>query len=118
VYLQAEQNSKPAVIGMVLYARGDVYIEPTLAQVRSIALGQAPATYAVGGAAVTAPAPSSVSASTAPTGGAVPQTATDITGLIEEAYTANQGAQDSLRNRDFAGYEQAEAELQAVLQRL
>jgi uncharacterized membrane protein (UPF0182 family) len=65
VYLAADQNPRPAVIGVVLYSGGTVLMEPTLAQSLKVALGQAVPTYGVGQAAVAA-----VSAATSSQGAA------------------------------------------------
>jgi uncharacterized membrane protein (UPF0182 family) len=148
VYLQADQNPRPAVIGVVAYSGETVYLEPTLGQTLRVVLRQAPPTYAVGAAAVanaapgssagpsatpsargspgaptsTAPSATPTAAASAPSPGnppsAVTPTATDIPGLIREASDADAAAQERLRNGDFAGYGQQEARLRAALSRL
>ncbi|HEY7294125.1 MAG TPA: UPF0182 family protein [Dehalococcoidia bacterium] len=143
VYLEADQNPKPAVVAVIVYAGGKVYMEPSLSQALAAAVGEAPPTYTFSSFAATAaaaqatsstngqPSPSATpgpSASPPPTttaGAAAPPpsasvtpTATDIPGLIREAADANAQAQQRLRNGDFAGYGEEQARLQAALNRL
>jgi len=142
VYLQGEQNPKPAVIAVIAYANGNVYMEPTLSQVLAVALGQAPPTYAVGQAAVAnaagsaaasaaaTPVTSATSAATpAATPVARPATGAagratpsalpdDVPSLVREAVDAERQAETALRNGDFAGYGEQQARLKAILERL
>ncbi len=137
VYLQADQNPKPAVLAVILYNGDTVYMEPTFQQTLAVALGEASPAYAVGaaanappggaqaqrpaaatpqsGATVRAgtPAPVSGGVSTPPT-----VVATDIPGLVREAQDADARAQEDLRNGDFAGYGQEQARLRTALDRL
>jgi len=146
IYLEADQNPKPAVVAVIVYAAGKVFMEPSLSQALAAAVGETPPTYTFSSFAASAAAaaaqssgsnngqPSSSatpgpSASPAPAGTApasaplppitsVMPTATDIPGLIREAADANAQAQQRLRNGDFAGYGEEEARLQAALNRL
>jgi len=134
VYLQADQNPKPAVIGVIVYAGGKVFMEPTLSQTLAVAVGNASPTYTVSGAGASTvgqnrPAqpgatatPAAVTATPA-TGAAPPPappavTSTDVPGLIREASDADARAQERLRQGDFASYGQEQARLRAALDRL
>jgi uncharacterized membrane protein (UPF0182 family) len=146
VYLQGEQNPKPAVIAVIVYANGNVYMEPTLSQALAVALGQATPTYAVGQAAVAnaagaqaASAAATPAASGTPGGAATPPagasprpaapppsagtpgptpSATDIPGLIREAQADQAQADSDLRAGNFAAYGDDQARLRADLARL
>ncbi|MHB8574060.1 MAG: UPF0182 family membrane protein [Dehalococcoidia bacterium] len=136
VYLEAEQNPKPAVIAVIVYAGENVYMEPTLQQALDVAVGNAPARFAVSGAATsigqaaktgqTPPGVAIGTASPTPTGGIVVATpatgprpvATDVPGLVREIADADAQAQQRLKEGDFAGYGQQEARLRAALDRL
>jgi uncharacterized protein len=138
VYLQGDQNAKPAVIAVICYANGIVYMEPTLTQVLAVALGQATPTYSVGQAAVAAAAGPQAAAGAAtpgtatpsagtPTSGAPPiataatgptPTATDIPGLVREANADQAQAEADLRAGNFAAYGEDQARLKAALERL
>ncbi len=137
VYLQADQNPKPAVLAVILYNGDTVYMEPTFQQTLAVALGEAPALYAVGAAANSPPGAAQTQrpAAATPQAGASPSAvnrvptavgngsapaaaATDVPGLVREAQDADARAQDRLRNGDFAGYGQEEVRLRAALDRL
>ncbi len=145
VYLQADQNPKPAVIAVIIYTSDTVYMEPTFQQTLSVALGETKPTYAVGAvagapngaaaapgqrAATPAPgvatpasvaAPAATAATSAPPLAGPPAAtavATDVPGLVREASDAEAAAQDRLRNGDFAGYGQQQTRLRAALDRL
>lgn len=45
VYLEANQNPKPAVIAVIVYAQNKVFMEPTLSQALATAVGEATPTY-------------------------------------------------------------------------
>ncbi|HLZ72483.1 MAG TPA: UPF0182 family protein [Dehalococcoidia bacterium] len=147
VYLQADQNPKPAVVAVIVYAAGKVFMEPSLNQALAAAVGEITPTYSFSSFAASAataaaqtnnsggngqptptatpaagasPAPASTTPPNvaAPPATSVTPTATDIPGLIREASDANAQAQQRLRNGDFAGYGEEEARLQAALNRL
>ena len=137
VYLVADQNPKPSVIGVIVYNGDKVYMEPTFQQALKVAIGQAQPTFAVGATsagnqaaasqaqraatpapATTTPAPTP-SPTVAPTVRAGPSpSATDVAGLAREALDADAQAQQALRQGDFAGYGQQQARLKAALDRL
>src|SRR5581483_1307987 len=118
VYLEANQNPKPAVIAVIVYAQNKVFMEPSLSQALAAAVGETTPTYTFSTFAASAtaaaaaqnnngsgqPSPSGTqgAATPSPTGttsvsapapappiGAVTPTATDIPGLIREAADAN-----------------------------
>ncbi|HZQ37073.1 MAG TPA: UPF0182 family protein, partial [Dehalococcoidia bacterium] len=146
VYLEANQNPKPAVIAVIVYAQNKIFMEPSLSQALAAAVGETTPTYTFStfaasvaaaaaqsnngngqpspsvtpGASTPAPASTVTVGAPAPTPplSSVTPTATDIPGLIREAADANAEAQQRLRSGDFAGYGEAETRLQAALNRL